>query len=308
MRKRSTPPKTASELSIIKNTYADERDVLKDEVARNVKEHLNKSGMTQIDLAEKIGMDASSLTRSLRGLREFNLYEMKRIAEILDVSVHTLIYGCAPDQSNLQRQLSLSSFALDWLMNPSEKRAPLMDILNTILKNESIADTLFRAIYNYSTVSVPTTSFKKDGTIDIRSRILDDDDTLVKYATLGCFEEILDTIRKEYDSISDNYYRRTKEKALKEAFHNFSSGRSKKSANKSEQEAQEEINRIRKEVEKAVQRASYEVFKQDFSKLLDRNAELVQAKADDMEDFDQEAEEAERAAREEWAKTQELSQ
>lgn len=49
------------------------------------------AGLTQAQLAKKIGVSAASMSRKLKGIREFKLGEIKAIASALDLSAEDTV-------------------------------------------------------------------------------------------------------------------------------------------------------------------------------------------------------------------------
>jgi transcriptional regulator with XRE-family HTH domain len=55
------------------------------------------SGLTQRDYAERIGLDATKLSKSLTGGRRFTSLELARISELANFTVDWLITGAEPE-------------------------------------------------------------------------------------------------------------------------------------------------------------------------------------------------------------------
>ena len=60
------------------------------QVARNVRILMAANDLTQSEVADRIGMDYSSMSRAMRGHRHWKLQELHRIAEVLGVTICTL--------------------------------------------------------------------------------------------------------------------------------------------------------------------------------------------------------------------------
>ena len=79
--------------SLKKFNYYDNKEKLRENIAYYVSEALCMKNITQKELAKYIGIDESSVSRSLRAERDFNVYELKCIAEFLDITVDEIITG-----------------------------------------------------------------------------------------------------------------------------------------------------------------------------------------------------------------------
>jgi transcriptional regulator with XRE-family HTH domain len=70
-------------------------------VATEIQFELIRLGMTKRQLAARLGWDQTKLSRKLHGGSELTLAEMDAIADVLGVSVASLV-GCAARDSNSQ--------------------------------------------------------------------------------------------------------------------------------------------------------------------------------------------------------------
>mgnify|MGYP002542363655 CR=1 FL=1 len=236
-----------------KEEYMDNKDELREKIANYVLEALDRKDKTQKVLAEYIGIDESSVSRSLRAERDFNVYELKCISEFLDVSIEEIMTGVAPENQVEHTQTGLSNYSINWLKSAKDKKPYLFEIVNLILGNEEIADAMFESIYLYAVSSIPPTYFKKEGTVTERqARTLADDDLLLRYAIVGSFEEILKLIKKEYERIPKNYNKRMQEEKL---------------------------------------HSIYESLRQNLQRVSDKSYEIDVENAEEILDFDKEAEE-----------------
>lgn len=60
-------------------------------IARRVRGLLRDNHLTQRELAESIGMSEQAMSNKLRGLKNFTLRDVSRIADCLEVSVDGLL-------------------------------------------------------------------------------------------------------------------------------------------------------------------------------------------------------------------------
>jgi len=67
-----------------------------DGIIERVREVIARSGMTQRQVAEEIGIDAPKLTKSLKGERRFTSYELAALAELDGRTVDWLLTGAEP--------------------------------------------------------------------------------------------------------------------------------------------------------------------------------------------------------------------
>lgn len=64
-------------------------------IAKQVRGRLRANHVTQRELADSVGMSEQALSNKLRGLKNFTLRDVSRIADFFDVSVDSLL-GRAP--------------------------------------------------------------------------------------------------------------------------------------------------------------------------------------------------------------------
>ena len=198
--------------SLDKEKYKDGKENLKEAIAKNVKELLIRHDITQQQIAQYVGISESSVSRALRAERDFNVYELKCIAEFLNVTLEEIVTGVSLKNKEEHIRTGLSNHSINWLKSIESKKENLLEIINVILGNKEIAEAMFESIYLYSTSHISSTYFKKDGTIVQRqAKNLADDDLLLRYAIMGGFEEILQLIKKMYDRIPNNYHQRDTE-------------------------------------------------------------------------------------------------
>lgn len=59
-------------------------------IAKNVRRTLRANHLTQRELADSVGMSEQAMSNKLRGLKNFTLRDMSRIADYFDVSLDYL--------------------------------------------------------------------------------------------------------------------------------------------------------------------------------------------------------------------------
>lgn len=60
-------------------------------IAKQVRGQLRANHVTQRELADSVGMSEQALSNKLRGLKNFTLRDVSRIADFFDVSVDSLL-------------------------------------------------------------------------------------------------------------------------------------------------------------------------------------------------------------------------
>jgi len=61
------------------------------DIGTKIEEFLEQSGMSQTDLAARIGVSKQVMNKIIRGKKAINLNEIERIAEIMQVSIDSII-------------------------------------------------------------------------------------------------------------------------------------------------------------------------------------------------------------------------
>ena len=61
------------------------------QTGRNVRAEMARAGVSQIDLAERVGLSQSGLSKRLRGVVPFDVNELDSIATALDVPIADLL-------------------------------------------------------------------------------------------------------------------------------------------------------------------------------------------------------------------------
>lgn len=200
-----------------KEIYDDKREELKEDIANNIMRILKNKNITQKQLAYNIGIAESSISRAFHAVREFNVYELKCIAEFLNVTIEEILTGIAPENTKEHIRTALNNSAINWLKYIEAEKEYLLEIVNLILGNKEIAESMFEAVYLYAISEIAHTYFQKEGTVNERqARFIADDELLLRYAIVGSFEEILKLIKKEYGRYPDNYFQRINEEKINE--------------------------------------------------------------------------------------------
>ena len=105
--------------------------------AENLKKYRTKKGISQEEMAKKISVHATHLSRYERGLSAPSIEVVKKIAEVLDVSIDELAFG--NKNQNIEQTINdrelVSLFKNVQLLNDKQKDT-VKDLLSAfILKN-----------------------------------------------------------------------------------------------------------------------------------------------------------------------------
>lgn len=106
--------------------------------------------MTQIRVADELELDPKTYNRYENSKTEsISSDNVKRISEFYKVTCDWLIKGKNPDYIDIHEFTGLSVFAIEWL-NENKEDIELMKIVNLVLGDKNIADSLFNALYLYA--------------------------------------------------------------------------------------------------------------------------------------------------------------
>lgn len=76
-------------------TFAERRDAARKAIGRNVRRLLHEHGVTETEVAARIGHDPNTMYRICNGRRMPSAYTAKRIADAIGCSVDELLEGVA---------------------------------------------------------------------------------------------------------------------------------------------------------------------------------------------------------------------
>jgi transcriptional regulator with XRE-family HTH domain len=81
-------PTSRRNLVVITDEHVNQRTI-----ATSIKALMQVAGLSQTDLAPRVGMDQTAMSKSLSGKRRFTIDEMGAIAAALDTPISTLFLG-----------------------------------------------------------------------------------------------------------------------------------------------------------------------------------------------------------------------
>ena len=249
-------------------THEADNETVRRKIITSIQHKITKGITTQKTLAEAIGVSQATFSRRI-GENDtdfsedesfFNLFELLRIAEFLGISLEELFTGVAPENKAEHSATGLDNDSINWLKKNRIEKEYMLEIVDIVFGNSEIADALFEAMYLYSTSYIPTTYYPKhSGDNKVISRFtkeIADDSLLLKYAMTGCFNDILEMIKRHYNKTPNNYYLRNREEQEKQLF-----------------------------------AAHFENLKKSLISIANETSRIIQEEKDDIEDFDREARE-----------------
>lgn len=214
-----------NELILNENDAKDEK--LRVSINRNIRRLMIEKEVTQRQLSQHIGVSTTKVCRALslnedeksfRGRKvKFNIYELHKISEYFGVTFEQLLTGTTYESKIEHIRTGLDENSIRWLKYIESEKEYLLEIVNLILGNKEIAESMFEAVYLYAVSEIARTYLQKEGTVNERqARFIADDELLLRYAIVGSFEEILKLIKKEYGRYPDNYFQRINEEKINE--------------------------------------------------------------------------------------------
>jgi len=156
--------------------------------------------LTQRDISRATGINPSTLNKILTGAQGLNTEQIIKLANYFEVSCDRLLTGndTAYQQANLQ--FGLNQKAQLWLHKMNEDNPDFIKMLNIILGNELIADTLFRALMIYVNAVMikisPLTSQNPTDFIYIDSK---SGDKIIKHLSSEHILNLLEYIKNEWE-------------------------------------------------------------------------------------------------------------
>lgn len=124
----------------------------RDHFDRWMEAYQEKHGIEKLNywkVAKMIGIDASSLSRKIDNEVKFSENEIKALAELFDVSSDEIMTGLKFEDRNAGKTYGLSQRSLEGLEYMNRTEPNLVAMLDIILENEYLADTLLRSFLLY---------------------------------------------------------------------------------------------------------------------------------------------------------------
>jgi len=181
------------------NEYDEREERVRIQLALNIRERIKRMGKNQDEFAREVGISASELSKSLNEERSFKLGELKGMAEILGITMDELFTGISPENIESHERTKLSTFAIDWLAKTRERNDYLIEMVDIVLNNKEIAESIFTMTYLYCVNDVSVTKFSKDGNMKANlASYISDNDTLMKHAISDFIVKVFEIIKKDY--------------------------------------------------------------------------------------------------------------
>lgn len=109
----------------------------------------NEAELTQVKLAEMCNISRSIMGKLERGETNLGADVAFAIAQVFGGTVEELCSGCRPKEVKQRVELGLSGSAQRYLQSRVTAHPEYIDVLNTLLSDETLADSLFRTILIY---------------------------------------------------------------------------------------------------------------------------------------------------------------
>ena len=217
--------------------YDQREDEVKEQLANNIKKKLHQMNKNQDELADDIGFSPTDLSKSLNQTRDFTPGELEGIAKCLGITMDELFTGVPAGNIESHERTKLSTFAIDWLAETRERNDYLIEMVDIILDNKEIANSLFAMAYLYCVKVVPFRKPAKSGTMeDDLATVISDNDTLMKHAISDFVIEVFRKVKYHYDRNQFNHHKKASDKEL----YDFMQGL-KKSMDEKQKEIDEEV-------------------------------------------------------------------
>ncbi len=106
-----------------KNFIESEDNRLKKLLGENIKKARKLRGITQDELAQKLGLKRSVISKYENGLIEPSVFTVQKIAEILDISTFDIIFQVDSERKHLESDIKFTQSLL--AIEPSAKSTPI---------------------------------------------------------------------------------------------------------------------------------------------------------------------------------------
>jgi len=184
-------------------------------LTENIKIRLERKSITQKIMAREIGFSESSLSAGLNGERNFKPGELKCIADYLEITMDELFTGVALENQISHERTGLKTFAIDWLAKIREEDGYLVEMVDVVLNNESIANALFEMLYLYATHYLSSVKYEKSGvTVPVLAHALSSNDVLLKFAISDFTSQIFEAVREIYDRLDESHHKKATEENI----------------------------------------------------------------------------------------------
>ncbi len=178
----------------------DELDRLKD-----IYEYKHGRQLTSKDIADELNISPAAFCKRLKGDVLFRTDEIVSMAKFFGITCDELLTGVSAENNLINQEYGLNDKALNWLKRNTKANQEYITLLNIILSDENIADSLFRSILIYCNSVMlklmPLSSTDLNEYIYINSNT---SDGIIKRLASDKIIQVLELISSEWDAVLKN--------------------------------------------------------------------------------------------------------
>ena len=175
---------------------------------------IQETKVTQKQVADSLCMNVSTLNRILNGQTELTVAVAQDLADYFHVSLDVICGNCDVPEFVSKKKAPdthpLNMFALNWLYKNKERHPERIDMINSILENQSLADSFVDAIYKFAMSEFRLVDSTFESQYGCDSKILAT--TLLSEGLDECFMEI----RRMYIPQRENILKEKSDAILKQ--------------------------------------------------------------------------------------------
>ena len=146
-------------MKISKEQHEIREDIVMRAICDNTASRLESEGKTKTKLASYLGITLQNLSKKLSGERKFSFYEILHISKFFHIQIIELLIGTGWEDAGIHETTGLSSYAINYLKMGRKANPHLMEMVDLVLENEDIANSLFGLLHLYSTSIISTMTF-----------------------------------------------------------------------------------------------------------------------------------------------------
>lgn len=188
-----------------KEEHKEREDDLLDYVSDAIKVLLKEEKEKKKDIAKYLKISESNFNKKLSRhdpRYAFSFYEILQISKYFGMSIEELVYGVKRKNFVSHDNTKLNRHSIEWLQNIRTKDTNIAQMVDIVLENKAIANSLFNLLYVYSTSSIYDVDLPYAKRTDNRfDSFIKDDKLYLRYLLEHCVMDVFEQVKEEYEKL-----------------------------------------------------------------------------------------------------------